>query len=325
MITSFVDSLKRIFRLGHSKSQTSRRLEEISNGDMELKAWLKPVLDLVEIRNCKGGIVEADRANKREILVLNDSLERKTSQIEELERRLDKVERERRELIGAVSDYSQQPRGCLKHELALDTIITHLPQLSSSLAVDENRGMRIRPLTTSNHPARLESFELEDPDWNIHTFTAPKIERFELRHSEDRVGFMENDRVYRLVAADGVGGSSHGGHLAQKLCESVLLNTGGAKDAIRDELEDFSREMSGLKNGRSVSDNEEFWAQKANERGSACVLAVADVDIESGSVSGWQVGDTVVFGKYSGSNTIEVDGEELLILNESEIYGVLEA
>lgn len=36
-------------------------------------------------------------------------------------------------------------------------------------------------------------------------------------------------------------------------------------------------------------------------------------------------GDTVVFGKYSGSNTIEIDGEELLILNESEIYGVLEA
>lgn len=38
-----------------------------------------------------------------------------------------------------------------------------------------------------------------------------------------------------------------------------------------------------------------------------------------------KVGDTVVFGKYSGSNTIKIDGEELLILNESEIYGVLEA
>jgi chaperonin GroES len=37
-----------------------------------------------------------------------------------------------------------------------------------------------------------------------------------------------------------------------------------------------------------------------------------------------KVGDTVVFGKYSGSNTVEIDGEELLILNESEIYGVLE-
>ena len=37
-----------------------------------------------------------------------------------------------------------------------------------------------------------------------------------------------------------------------------------------------------------------------------------------------KVGDTVVFGKYS-SNTVKIDGEELLILNESEIYGVVEA
>lgn len=35
-------------------------------------------------------------------------------------------------------------------------------------------------------------------------------------------------------------------------------------------------------------------------------------------------GDVVVFGKYSGSNTVEIDGEELLILNENEIYGVIE-
>jgi len=32
-----------------------------------------------------------------------------------------------------------------------------------------------------------------------------------------------------------------------------------------------------------------------------------------------------MFGKYSGSNTVEIDGEELLILNESELYGILEA
>lgn len=38
-----------------------------------------------------------------------------------------------------------------------------------------------------------------------------------------------------------------------------------------------------------------------------------------------KVGDIVVFGKYSGSNTISIDGEDLLILNESEIYGVIEA
>jgi chaperonin GroES len=34
-------------------------------------------------------------------------------------------------------------------------------------------------------------------------------------------------------------------------------------------------------------------------------------------------GDTVVFGKYA-SNTVKIDGEELLILSESEIYGVVE-
>ncbi len=36
-------------------------------------------------------------------------------------------------------------------------------------------------------------------------------------------------------------------------------------------------------------------------------------------------GDIVVFGQYSGNNTVKVDGEELLIMSESEIYGVLES
>lgn len=38
-----------------------------------------------------------------------------------------------------------------------------------------------------------------------------------------------------------------------------------------------------------------------------------------------KVGDKVIFGKYAGSNTINVDDEELLILSESEIYGVIES
>ncbi len=38
-----------------------------------------------------------------------------------------------------------------------------------------------------------------------------------------------------------------------------------------------------------------------------------------------KVGDKVVFGQYAGSNTVKVDGEELIIMNESEIFGVLEA
>ena len=36
-----------------------------------------------------------------------------------------------------------------------------------------------------------------------------------------------------------------------------------------------------------------------------------------------QVGDVVVFGQYAG-NTVKVDGEDLLIMSESDIFGVLE-
>ena len=37
-----------------------------------------------------------------------------------------------------------------------------------------------------------------------------------------------------------------------------------------------------------------------------------------------KVGDIVVFGKYAGSDTIEVNGEELVILAESDIKAVVE-
>tara|TARA_R110002072_G_scaffold90500_7_gene202466 strand:+ start:15397 stop:15687 length:291 start_codon:yes stop_codon:yes gene_type:complete len=37
-----------------------------------------------------------------------------------------------------------------------------------------------------------------------------------------------------------------------------------------------------------------------------------------------KVGDAVVFGQYSG-HTIKIDGEELLIMNESDLYGVVDA
>ena len=36
-----------------------------------------------------------------------------------------------------------------------------------------------------------------------------------------------------------------------------------------------------------------------------------------------KVGDKVIFGQYGGS-TVKLDGEELLIMSESEIFGVLE-
>ena len=37
-----------------------------------------------------------------------------------------------------------------------------------------------------------------------------------------------------------------------------------------------------------------------------------------------KVGDTVVFGQYAGGNTIEIGGEELIIMGESEIYGIVD-
>jgi chaperonin GroES len=36
-----------------------------------------------------------------------------------------------------------------------------------------------------------------------------------------------------------------------------------------------------------------------------------------------KVGDVVVFGKYAGSDTVERDGEELIILSESDIKAVI--
>ena len=37
-----------------------------------------------------------------------------------------------------------------------------------------------------------------------------------------------------------------------------------------------------------------------------------------------KVGDKVVFGRYADSNTIKEDGKELIIMSESDIYGVIE-
>ena len=47
--------------------------------------------------------------------------------------------------------------------------------------------------------------------------------------------------------------------------------------------------------------------------------------LDSGEVRavGLKAGDKVIFGQYAGS-TVKVDGEELLILSETEIFGVLE-
>ena len=57
------------------------------------------------------------------------------------------------------------------------------------------------------------------------------------------------------------------------------------------------------------------------------VIAVGEGKVlDSGDVRplAVKVGDTVVFGQYAGSNTIEVDGEELIIMGESEIFAVVD-
>ncbi len=48
--------------------------------------------------------------------------------------------------------------------------------------------------------------------------------------------------------------------------------------------------------------------------------------LDDGSVRALQlkVGDKVIFDKYSGQ-TVKVDGEELLVMREEDIFGVIEA
>lgn len=56
------------------------------------------------------------------------------------------------------------------------------------------------------------------------------------------------------------------------------------------------------------------------------VLAIGNGRIlENGDVKSLdvKVGDTVVFGQYAGS-AVKIDGEELLIMTESDIFGVIE-
>jgi chaperonin GroES len=42
-----------------------------------------------------------------------------------------------------------------------------------------------------------------------------------------------------------------------------------------------------------------------------------------GKVEDIEIGDTVVFGRYSGNDTLDVDGEELLILELKDIKAVI--
>jgi len=56
------------------------------------------------------------------------------------------------------------------------------------------------------------------------------------------------------------------------------------------------------------------------------ILSVGDgAVLDNGDVRpvALSVGDVVIFGQYSG-NAVKIDGEELIIMSESEIYGVVE-
>lgn len=65
-------------------------------------------------------------------------------------------------------------------------------------------------------------------------------------------------------------------------------------------------------------------AEKPN-RGEVVAVGAGRV-LDNGEVRALtvNVGDKVVFGPYSGSNTIKVDGEDLLVMGENEILAILE-
>ena len=65
-------------------------------------------------------------------------------------------------------------------------------------------------------------------------------------------------------------------------------------------------------------------AEKASH--GVIVAAGPGKTLENGDVRALavKVGDKVVFGPYSGSNTVKVDGEDLLVMAENEILAVLE-
>ena len=65
-------------------------------------------------------------------------------------------------------------------------------------------------------------------------------------------------------------------------------------------------------------------AQEKPQQG--VILAVGNGQITDAGVRPLdvKVGDTVLFGQYAGQ-TVKVDGEELLIMKESDVLGVLEA
>src|SRR5271163_768291 len=66
-------------------------------------------------------------------------------------------------------------------------------------------------------------------------------------------------------------------------------------------------------------------AKEKPQEGEVVAVGKGKLNEKTGTVTALDVqkGDRVLFGKYSGSE-IRIDGEELLIMREDEILGVLE-
>ena len=62
--------------------------------------------------------------------------------------------------------------------------------------------------------------------------------------------------------------------------------------------------------------------QERTNRGAA-VVGIKKNDKGDISPVGVKVGDRVLFGKYSGQ-TVKVDGEELLVMKEEDLFAVVE-
>jgi len=67
-------------------------------------------------------------------------------------------------------------------------------------------------------------------------------------------------------------------------------------------------------------------AQEKPNRGEVVAVGNGRV-LDSGEVRAVdvKVGDVVVFGQYAGNDKMDVDGEELIILSESDIKAIIES
>ncbi|MEF3192554.1 MAG: co-chaperone GroES [Campylobacterales bacterium] len=79
-------------------------------------------------------------------------------------------------------------------------------------------------------------------------------------------------------------------------------------------LVERSEEMTKTASGIYIPDN----AKEKPATGK--VIAIGDKTAEKGKI---KVGDTVVFGKYAGTE-ITIDGKDLLVMNDSDILGIIE-